>query len=291
MRTRVLGLIAGIVLALSVGIVAAQPEEYQGASFCREVKAWPYGTYLGQMHPYHVEHYVRFAGEQACTRWAADQQASAVNGLRALGYTVVAPSRPVARPPQPQPPAPVATPSATTRTGWIDPSLQPVWDMYASALREAFANRDAETRALAETFVSGPRADAVRIVWARLPDQRAGQYVRAAHTIQVSERLQQESFAVQAAILAPEMVHAVAVPTANREQCFGWERIAFGMQVATWLWHGYPSVATPMERWLTKLVDIIDTPAFDAWVEEAYTHQCAELRVTAEAPPNRRGFC
>lgn len=65
MGNRVLGLIAGIVLALSVGMVAAQPEEYPGASYCRHAKAWPNGTYLGQMHPHHVAHYRRFAGAQA----------------------------------------------------------------------------------------------------------------------------------------------------------------------------------------------------------------------------------
>lgn len=99
MDSRPLGLFVGIVLALSAGVVAAQPEEYDGASFCEHVKAWPNGTYLGQMHSYHVAHYQRLAGAQACERWAADQRMSAVDGLRALGYTVVEPVGPAQRPP------------------------------------------------------------------------------------------------------------------------------------------------------------------------------------------------
>ena len=56
--------------------------------------AWPNGTYLGQMHPYHSDFYRGYAerrGWDPCTTWATDQRNSAIRGLRELGYTVIAP--------------------------------------------------------------------------------------------------------------------------------------------------------------------------------------------------------
>jgi len=94
-RLAVLGLVVVLLATLwpaSVDMVAAQSEEYDGASFCRHAPAWPNGTYLGQMHPHHVDFYVRYAekrGWDPCTTWATDQHSSAVNGLRALGNIVV----------------------------------------------------------------------------------------------------------------------------------------------------------------------------------------------------------
>ena len=64
---------------------------YDGESYCRDHPAWPNGTYLGQMHRQHIDHYVKHFGEDgACERWAADQQQSAAAGLRrGGGYQVV----------------------------------------------------------------------------------------------------------------------------------------------------------------------------------------------------------
>ena len=66
-------------------------ESYEGEAFCRDTAAWPNGTYLGQMHPFHANFYKGFAerrGWEPCETWATDQRNSAIRGLRALGYTV-----------------------------------------------------------------------------------------------------------------------------------------------------------------------------------------------------------
>ena len=80
----------------------AQDENYDGENYCRYAPAWPNGTYLGQMHPYHSEFYTRYAerrGWDPCQTWADDQRASAIRGLRELGYAVYKPT------PQPEPDA------------------------------------------------------------------------------------------------------------------------------------------------------------------------------------------
>ena len=58
----------GLVMTLSVAVVLAL--NYEGEDLCEHAKAWPGGTYLGQMHPYHSDFY---------------------RGLRELGYTATAP--------------------------------------------------------------------------------------------------------------------------------------------------------------------------------------------------------
>ena len=64
---------------------------YEGEDFCQDSPAWPDGTYLGQMHPYHSDFYRGYAerrGWDPCATWATDQRNSAIRGLRELGYTV-----------------------------------------------------------------------------------------------------------------------------------------------------------------------------------------------------------
>ena len=94
-RTLVIALLAVIVAAVAAaGGALAQAENYPGESYCRDVPAWPNGSYLGQMHPYHSEFYTSYAekrGWDPCVTWAADQRLSAIRGLRALGYTVPTP--------------------------------------------------------------------------------------------------------------------------------------------------------------------------------------------------------
>ena len=74
--------------------VVAFTLNYEGEDFCQDTPSWPNGTYLGQMHPYHVDFYRGFAerrGWDTCVTWAQDQRNSAIRGLRELGYTVIAP--------------------------------------------------------------------------------------------------------------------------------------------------------------------------------------------------------
>ena len=81
--------VAVIAVGIFLGAVGAVEEEYEGASYCRDYVAWPGGSYLGQMHPYHSDFYTRFAerrGWNPCETWAADQRNSAIRGLSQLGY-------------------------------------------------------------------------------------------------------------------------------------------------------------------------------------------------------------
>ena len=102
-RALVVTLLSVILIVAAAGSALAQEENYPGESFCRDVPAWPNGSYLGQMHPYHSEFYTRYAENRdwdPCVTWAADQRLSAMRGLAALGYTVIAPGEttPVAAP-------------------------------------------------------------------------------------------------------------------------------------------------------------------------------------------------
>ena len=93
MRTRWLTPLAALVLAIvATGVVSAVT--YDGEETCRDVKAWPGGSYLGQMHPHHVAVYTAHAqstNTDPCELWALDLRYSAVRGLRNLGYTVFGP--------------------------------------------------------------------------------------------------------------------------------------------------------------------------------------------------------
>ena len=91
---RLLAALAGsaLVAAITAGVVFAL--NYEGEDFCQDAKAWPDGTYLGQMHPFHSDFYRGYAerrGWDPCTTWATDQRNSAIRGLRELGYTVIEP--------------------------------------------------------------------------------------------------------------------------------------------------------------------------------------------------------
>ena len=129
--------IAGILLGLMLtafGTVYALA--YDGEDYCREHPAWPNGTYLGQMHPYHVDFYKRFAeprGIRACETWAKDQRRSAVRGLRELGYLIYEPEiwyEDLWGPkPEPQPtPGPNLDPDTGIDYRWNcgDPEVTPV---------------------------------------------------------------------------------------------------------------------------------------------------------------------
>lgn len=85
---------AMLAVGLNVGIVVAQDENYPGESDCAYFTAWPGGSHLSQMHPYHVRSYEGYAaskGWNACVAWARDQMNSAINGLRAVGYSLTTP--------------------------------------------------------------------------------------------------------------------------------------------------------------------------------------------------------
>ena len=83
---------AALLAVVATGVVLAL--NYEGEAFCQDSPAWPNGTYLGQMHPYHSDFYRGYAerrGWDPCTTWATDQRHSAIRGLRELGYAVVPP--------------------------------------------------------------------------------------------------------------------------------------------------------------------------------------------------------
>ena len=83
---------AALLAVVATGVVLAL--NYEGEAFCQDSPAWPNGTYLGQMRPYHSDFYRGYAerrGWDPCTTWATDQRNSAIRGLRELGYTVTAP--------------------------------------------------------------------------------------------------------------------------------------------------------------------------------------------------------
>lgn len=88
-------LVAAIaLLALAVGTWATTAR-YAGEEYCIDHPAWPNGSWLGQSHPWHQQHYINvFGREAACGAWAADQRRSAIDGLRALGYKVEDPPPP-----------------------------------------------------------------------------------------------------------------------------------------------------------------------------------------------------
>ena len=82
-----------VMLLLSSGaVIAATTFHFDGEEYCAEHQAWPNGSWLGQFHPWHQQHYKNVFGEEAaCPNWAIDQRNSAIAGLRALGFTVSEP--------------------------------------------------------------------------------------------------------------------------------------------------------------------------------------------------------
>ena len=62
---------AALLAVVATGVVLAL--NYEGEAFCQDSPAWPNGTYLGQMHPYHSDFYRGYAerrGWDPCTTWA-----------------------------------------------------------------------------------------------------------------------------------------------------------------------------------------------------------------------------
>ena len=104
MGKRWAALVAALVVSMVTGgiVLAAS---YDGEDTCRDVKAWPGGSYLGQMHPFHVAFYTDYAntaGFERCQFWALEQRYSAVRGLRELGYTIFGPGQFAWPPPAPE---------------------------------------------------------------------------------------------------------------------------------------------------------------------------------------------
>ena len=105
--------IFGLVLLAGVTTSAVFAAAYDGEGFCQHAQSWPSGSYLGQMHPFHVDVYRSHAaviGSDPCELWALDQRYSAVRGLRELGYTVFGPGEFA----WPEPRLAVVDPSAIT---------------------------------------------------------------------------------------------------------------------------------------------------------------------------------
>ncbi len=104
-RRFVAAVFAAIVIALlagvAIGTVTAQEENYEGESTCEGFSAWPGGSHLSQMHPFHLDFYVRYSERRdwyPCAAWSADQMRSAIRGLQAAGFTVEGPKSAFARP-------------------------------------------------------------------------------------------------------------------------------------------------------------------------------------------------
>ena len=100
MRRKIAAAALGLALSAvtAVGVLATADIRYEGDRVCDAHKAWPDGTSLSDMHPYHFNFYTglsAFAGDTdaACAKWASDQRASAIRGLRELGYVVQAPTQ------------------------------------------------------------------------------------------------------------------------------------------------------------------------------------------------------
>ena len=84
------------ILAVLVGVAVSTvfALSYEGEDFCQDSPAWPGGTYLGQMHPYHSDFYRGYAerrGWDPCETWATDQRNSAIRGLSELGFQIGSP--------------------------------------------------------------------------------------------------------------------------------------------------------------------------------------------------------
>ena len=267
MRTRVLGLMAGIVLALSVGLAAAQPEEYPGASFCRDAPAWPDGTYLGQMHPYHADFYTRYAenrGWDPCTTWADDQRASAIAGLRTLGYTVYAPGE---APPAPGVTLPLEDPDPT----WIN------LDRAVQLLRHAAAVGQQHGYAGHWARLAHPRVANLRFAVFDLGGPWAS-YVLVTNTVLISPEALAARPEALAAILAHEAAHAGqgADYTGLGEACLQAEFEAFQLERSVWsILRPADAPRDAVERGLNWIMDHHHTPAFTAWVRDTYRDFCA----------------
>ena len=95
-RPWIAGLLALALGLLAPGALADESTASADVPLCRHHVAWPDGLYLGQLHPALVDAYVAQhrqvdGGEDPCSIWANAHRASAIQGLRAMGYTVLEP--------------------------------------------------------------------------------------------------------------------------------------------------------------------------------------------------------
>ena len=73
MRRIVAVLSLGLTLATTGAVFALS---YDGESYCRDHPAWPNGSYLGQMHRQHIDHYIKHFGEDGSLRTLGSGSAS-----------------------------------------------------------------------------------------------------------------------------------------------------------------------------------------------------------------------
>ena len=271
MLRRIVFTVVLVVLTAAGGRFAgAQDENYDGEGYCRYAPAWPGGTYLGQMHPFHSKFYRGYAerrGWDPCTTWANDQRDSAVRGLRELGYTVTEPA------PRPAPAPQVGAPASV---GYIDPDLIPLFEVYVTLMLILADQMPPQDAALFRGFIDGPRITTLRIVFAPIPEPVHARYFPGTHTVEIAERLRHEHPGALIALIAHEIVHAVAVPTTSVEECYGWEVLAFTAQAVLWIMTGgYPGMDTDLERWNTYVVDNVEGAEFARLIENIYHPYCA----------------
>ena len=118
-----LALLVAIPVGIAIGLflflvvlseASATTERYPGEAYCADHPAWPDGSYLGQFHPWHQQHYINvFGRDEACGAWASDQANSAVAGLRAAGWELT-------------PPAPTPTPADATLEECVEAFIEGV---------------------------------------------------------------------------------------------------------------------------------------------------------------------
>ena len=199
---------AALLAVVATGVVFAL--NYEGEDFCQDSPAWPNGTYLGQMHPYHSDFYRAYAerrGWDPCTKWANDQRNSAIRGLRELGLSVSDP---------------------------IDPALSEARVLLRRALlrlEETF-----ETPGRYAALTDGPFGSRVDIQWAHFDIEVFGSYHIGYHLIKVNEAYRHERAEALAVILAHEFVHASRPHRGIRtlDACLDEEQWAHEMEA--WVW-------------------------------------------------------
>ena len=250
---RLLGAVTGAVLiaAIATGVVFAL--NYEGEDFCQDSPAWPNGTYLGQMHPYHSDFYRAYAelrGWDPCTTWADDQRTSAVRGLSELGYRVSEP---------------------------IDPTLAHARQLVRQALITIAESSDDTEQFLWITDRAFSRL--VHITFGTPTREQAfAQYQTLPHRIVIADRFRGERPEALATLLAHEFVHA-ATPhsgTHSAEDCYGEERFAF--QIAAWVWWALGPLLEQSELeqgFFTR--DDVGEPSFEEWLQGQYADSCGQL--------------
>lgn len=283
-RVLVVGVVAVLALGFGAGMVAAQPENYPGETYCQWEPAWPGGTYLGQMHRYHVDHYIQHArnrGWDVCETWAADQRQSAITGLRALGYTVIAPSdratAAVAEPSPTPPPATVA-PAAPARDPLLDEAVVLARVAQYFAIAEL---RDVETAARMDAVVfDDPRVLAARMVFGPLPPLRYGVWSPDTATLTINDQLRGERTEALAALVMHEIIHIISPQGyGTPEQCYVNETDAFRAQAAVWnILMGPTAIPhTDLERFHVQVLAAARSGQLDTFVRTHYHDHCERL--------------